>query len=520
MRPRNGLSVNSSFPGTCPTLPVSVASVAPASPMMPGNAAAHSDRNAPTRPASGARMPGSGVRRPGKGPVARPPTRIDPPDRRPAPPAATRRLRLQLCLVTFCLLFNPSLTVAAETAEDYFRQGLAETRESDLESALSAFRSAQALGLDTPQLHYNLGVVLYRLGDLPAAESAFVSAAVADALRGPALYNLGRLAEARGEQERALQHYVAAAEQARTSEIRALARARVDALQPAPAASPWRGLLGAAIGYDSNPLLDADNRGGDDGAAYVDGLLWAEARLSGSDGPDIRGDVLVNLRHYPDERDAALQYADAGLSWRLQADAWTLRPGLRGSVVRFGGDTVETGGALGLDVERRLDVDWSAFGRAETARLRGGSDYRQLDGSRHMLRIGLRGGFDDWRLRLRYDLVVEDRDGLKLSDDAFESRSPLRHGVAIALERDLADRVWLDLQGGYRYSRYRERDRGVDGAAERRVDQRLMLASGLNVRLAEAWTGYLQARWTGNRSSVDDFDYVRSELTLGVDRSF
>ena len=62
----------------------------------------------------------------------------------------------------------------AQSAKDYFRQGIVASKQGNHTEALTAFEQAKAKGLDSAALHYNLGVSYFRLGRYQEAEQAFL----------------------------------------------------------------------------------------------------------------------------------------------------------------------------------------------------------------------------------------------------------------------------------------------------------------------------------------------------------
>lgn len=420
--------------------------------------------------------------------------------------------------------FIVCLPLSADEGRDFFALGLEASRAGAFDDALRYFREARASGLDTPELHYNLGVTQFRLGNLEAATAAFLRASAVDSLRGPALYNLGLVALESGKTPEAVRRFREARSAARTEQIRDLARRQLARLEPEgrdPERPPRvRGWLSVGAGYDSNPLLEADELPGTSGeAGFLEAVAWGDARLTANDQPDIRLQALGTLRRYPSAGDADFAVLDMGLRWRHRQATWRVEPGVGLSVVAYDDRRAEQGVYASVEMQRDLTDGHELFGRLEAARLDGGPDYSQLDGERFQILVGIRGRDSRLSWLARYEATAEDREGLS-EGDAFASRSPVRHGFLLGLDPALNEASWLSLRLGYRFSRYQDVDQRASGGSVRRVDHRWTASLALHHALPSGWEGFVRLGWTDNQSRVDVYDYTRTELMLGVDRAF
>ena len=417
----------------------------------------------------------------------------------------------------------PLCAVTGDPGRVHFERGVEASRDGSYKEALKSFQQARNEGLDSATLHYNIGVVLFRLERLDEAGIAFRRAAEGEELRGPGLYNQGLVALAQEKTDAAAGFFAAAVAEARTDQIRDLARRQLARLDESPTPVDMlstRAWISLAGGYDTNPVLEADNRSiRENGVAFLDALLWGDIRVTPPQHPDVRLEGLAALRRHEGESAADYHFLEAGVAWHGTAGPWRLVPALRVNAVTLGNDTVERRVLLALEGTRQVTGPVSLRLNAELARALGGSDYRQLDGHRHGLQVGLQDRDAGLPWLMRYELVYEDRVGLE-HDNGFESRSPLRHGLTLGLDPRLTGPAWLELRLAYRESRYRERDREADGSSLRRRDRRLRASIGVNRRLSQDWNGFLRLAWMDNRSRVEAFEYTRTELMLGVDRTF
>ena len=73
---------------------------------------------------------------------------------------------LSILLLTF---FSSFAEANENTAKTFFEQGNSYYSEGKYHKALSAYQSADSLGVVSPELYYNLGNTYYKLGDYPLA---------------------------------------------------------------------------------------------------------------------------------------------------------------------------------------------------------------------------------------------------------------------------------------------------------------------------------------------------------------
>lgn len=421
-------------------------------------------------------------------------------------------------LLGLLALLPGAVALAQNSAESFFNQGIAASREGDHDRALRQFQAAHRAGLNTAALHYNLGVSQFRTGDLDGAERAFRRATDSPEMAAPAYYNLGLIALERSRNEEARRNFREATDLARTEQIARLARARINELDERDRRG--RAWLSVEAGHDSNVALIPDNTSPlneDDG--FADLQLWGDYRLNGPDGPDIRVQGYLNTRAHADTPEADPFYIEAGPDWRSDIGAWQARLTATASHFSLDSETVEQTVEAGTDFRRPVPGLGELQARARLALARGGPDFGFLDGRIQSLRLGVRNRNAAVPWRLHYDLVHEDRHDVR-GNGTFQSASPLRHGISVGMTPALNHRTDLELTVSYRISRFADADTTQNGDTIRREDKRVILESRLSRQFQADWIGSLRLQWLENQSNRDAFDYNRVVLSVAIERVF
>ena len=429
-----------------------------------------------------------------------------------------RAFCLAAVLASFACL-APPLAGAAE-AGAHFDEAVKAFRAGDYDAALRRFLQARESGLDTPGLHYNLGVTYYRLRRYAEAESAFQSLARDPQWRALARYNLGLTAQRTGDARLARVYFDQAHRATTDPNLRQLASVALERLASASLPPRAGTLLALGGGYDSNPAIYTDSTapGSRNGGDYFGELLGVSTLNLGGDaalGWNAFGALV--LRHYLDQDAFDLQGLRAGISRDTDADRLQTSIGGNYGVVYLDGALLEQAMALDLQARRRLEAGGDLRASYHLARIGGGSGYRQLDGWQQ--RVVLDTGFA-WRRalwRAGIQVEIEDRRDLARGGE-FLSYSPQRHGIFVTAELPDVAGWRADLRLDYRTSRYRDPYR-LDGGSRvlEREDERTSLVLRGSREAGTDRRVFVEISHYRNDSSIDDYDYRRGQLLLGIE---
>ncbi len=404
-----------------------------------------------------------------------------------------------LPVLLFLVLSLPAPAEAVPKGDAAFRQGIQAFKREDYRQALEAFERAWRAGMRRPSLYYNLGVCHYKLGHLDRARSFFRSLTGTPGFRQLAWYNLGLVALKEGRKAEA-RRWLRKAAAGSNPRVAALARRTLHRLKPA---RPWRAGADLALGYDDNVLLRADDVPTRDGDNYLDLYLWGDYRPE----PDTRVGAFFSRQDYLDVNAGDFQQLGVTAARTFRHAGWHLVPSLRLTTSRLGGVDYQDIVDFRFTARKRLDGRRRLVLRVRHSSIDSGDPvYDPFQGARQQLRADYHLPVQAGRLRLRYQLELNDRD-----DSPTASFSPTRHQFRARLRRRLGGDWRGEAELEYRRSNYP----AVAGFS--RQDDRWRLRLGARRRLDKDMMLVLRYTYTDNRSNQASRDYTRNELSAGVE---
>ena len=431
------------------------------------------------------------------------------------------RLNLLFCVVM--LLFS---SVCWSASHESFTEGLRAAKTGDYSAALTHFTDAENSGMDSPVLRFNLGVVHYKLGKYGQAKTYFAQI-ISDAKWGAlAEYNLGLLSEKIGQDQQARTHYRQAAKQATTPKLRQLANAKV-ASQPdrnTDLDDSWIAYTSVAAGFDDNVLLadDALLTAISNEEDYFLDLVGAGSRFVKGDYADgWRVDLTGYYRAYSDLDEFDFGMVSAGTVYNRLVDDWHVQAGFKADMQFTGGDAFTSGGTFRLrayhkfgEIGLRLTND---FGLIE-----GADDYDYLSGTQNRTSLELIRSLDRTRMRIGYQLNLDDRDDLGLTNEFF-SYSATRHGVFAAIEQSFSNALSAEVRVNFRTSEYDDDNIEVefDSSVTQRTRDEDRVSGNVRVayRLSDRWNVFGEFQYIDNDANFDRYNYDSSVFMMGIERS-
>jgi len=405
-----------------------------------------------------------------------------------------------------------------------FEAGVRAYRSGDFATALRHFQQAQADGASNDQLLFNLALTLYRLEQYDAARDMFLDLREHSGMEGPADYHLGLIAAQRSDNNEAVLRLSAVAN-SDSSELRQLAQTALERMQGSQPAPRIAAYARTGLGFDSNRNQISESlriEGPEAESAYADfyGSVLQRLRSTGGSGSVGRTDVRASLFVRDYEVDDALDQAAISLAlrkvWRVRS--WSVTLG-----GEFEAATLDNHGlyellSLNIDAARRMGSSTFRL-RYRPSIIDAGYRYDYLDGQRQQLELTQDVPLGAATLQLGYEVELNDRRDFEAGDEFF-SQSPLRQGPFFRFSRELNKDLSLDVNAAYRRSRYRdENEFEQDGSlvTERRVDSLSYVGLMLRLTLAPAWALRLDYRYSDNRSSLDQYDYIREVASLNLE---
>ncbi|MEX2198765.1 MAG: tetratricopeptide repeat protein [Burkholderiales bacterium] len=402
-----------------------------------------------------------------------------------------------------CVL-APAPAAAAFPGEQHFNAARAAFNAGDFAAALQRFLQARHSGLDTPGLRFNLGATYYRLHRYAEARAEFEALARDPQWAPLAHYNLGLTSMRLGDTEGGRAHFDQAHRTSADTNLRTLAGVALERLGRATLPPRSGTVVSLAGGYDSNPALYTDNTvagsrtGGD---TFVEALGASTRNLSGNAALGWNAHGAFVLRKYLDQGEFDVQGLRIGISRDTDTGAAQFSVGGNHGIVYFDGQLLEQAAALEVQGRTRLQGGRDLRASYELASIDGGSHYRYLDGWQQRLSAGVGFAWQRALWRTGYQLDIEDR-----RDPGY---SPRRHRLfAIAELPDVAG--WkTEARAEYRASRYHD--------AQARRDDRYGLALRASRDAGAGRRAFVDYSYYRNESSIDDYDYRRSQLMLGLE---
>lgn len=430
-----------------------------------------------------------------------------------------RSLTLMLLLLAS---LSPALATTATQAE--FERGLAASQRGEHQQAVKAFLQAQQAGFDKPALHYNLGVSYFRLEEYARARQQFERLARDPQWAALAHYNLGLVARRLDDPDRAADHFEQAYRRTDNNRLRALAATALDRLPVSRHDAGTTFSATVAAGYDSNVALAPDAETvnlTDNSDMFVEAGAVVNHRLSAdrSSARYLFGGL--HVRQYTDVSEFDQYSLRLGLNQLHMGQRWQLD--LSGYVDSIYVDSSRFEQSLNFDVRaRRPLAGGKVLGlRYQGGLIDGGSRYAYLDGWQQRLGINTLLPTDAGRLRLGYQLELNDRDDLARNGEFF-SYSPTRHKLFVLLDRPAPGNWHYTLRGEYRYSRYDDPYRLTNGSTREvtREDHRYLAGVRGQRTLSRKTDLFLDYRYIDNDANLEAYDYARHQIMGGIEARY
>ena len=420
----------------------------------------------------------------------------------------------------FGLWFLASVAGAA-TGDQLFAQGVGAFKNGNFDLAVIYFQQARAAGLDPPTLYFNLGASLYKLGRYAQAEEAFRQCARDPLWASLANYNAGLAAYQRGQHVAAADYFKHASRTGDSDEVRGLALAMLERVDPAASREP-RGTLSVNAGYNDNVILSADSQtlstsGESD---YFSEALATATGWWGKNARTLRWDASLYDLRYRELSDTNITSVTLGVSTPSRIASWYTSVGAQWEYVLRDGQHFQQIGSLRLTGIRdrpnrgdlRLNVQVSAIDALD-------SDFAFLDGSHQEIEASIGQRVGGGQTRFGLGIERNDRADLAIANEFF-SFSPLRYRVSFAGSWPVRGYWRLQPSASYTRSRYADAEQRAGGLVATREDDERRFTLRTTYRLTEFWRLFGEYTYTDNRSNFPEFSYSQRIVSLGASRPF
>jgi tetratricopeptide (TPR) repeat protein len=437
-------------------------------------------------------------------------------------------MRMRLCAaLVFFLGMHLGAPALATPAEDY-RKGMQAFGSGQYPLALSHFIAARDGGMNSVTLNYNLGSTYFRLGRFDEALAQFGAVARHPAWAELAHYNMGLIEEVQKRGDAALEHFRIAYQVARTTQVGALAAAKLEALAtPATAAadSSWAGLVSLGAGHDDNVLLsDSQSTLGASNRSDRFGELQAYASryVRGGFEAGWRLDLAGYYRAYAELDDYNLGIASANLQYNRLFTHWYLESAGKLEAQASGSDYLATVGSYTLQAMHAAGPLILRL-RNELSYYEPGPRHDFIGGWQNRSAIELSRRFTRARLRFGYELEANRR-----KDDAagseFTSYSPVRHRLFADLRHGITAQLQVYGRVEYRWSKYLDPNVVLDSSSATftatRKDNRLTGALRLTYQPGSHWRWFADYQRAENDSNFGQYAYTNGQVGVGMEFTY
>ncbi|MCF6282242.1 MAG: outer membrane beta-barrel protein [Candidatus Polarisedimenticolaceae bacterium] len=394
------------------------------------------------------------------------------------------------------------------------------------QEAVRLFDQAQQAGMASGKLNYNKGVALYKLHRYKEAKKALLTAEAKAGNPTLVRYNLGLVSYRLSEVEEAEYWFNEVSREMKGEKLGSFADemlAKLNDKKPSKQAGKlWSVIIDSALGYDDNVTLENTEiaQGTNKSDFYLD--LYGSVAYRFSD--DKRNGLSVRLGlatiKYQNESRYNSTLYNAGLYQDNQFSDWRTRVGLKITRINLGGKEYLQKNTLQLQAAHYLSKSLRLRGRYDLSTYHELDDnYAHLAGQRHKIKLDGMWKGGNTKLRVGYDLELNDRDDLQWGSN-FTSYSATRHNIKATLSFPLIDKLRGKLGAEYRQSIYNDANivSGVSG--DTREDDRYRYRLEATYKLNRKVDLVGKYRYTDNVSNITSSSYRHSQILLGLQSYF
>lgn len=460
--------------------------------------------------------------------------------------------RLAVNLLISLLLIASSITnVLANTADDYFEQGVIAARNGDNQGAVRAFENAKRAGLTSSALYYNLGVIYYRMKVYAWSSEYFKKLTNDSDYAALAYYNLGLIAASKDQLSQAVRDFNISYSLTHDPKLKALSELALRRIGKATQSiaymdqdnlkhtagetneSDWRGLVSLTYARDDNVGLDNDEIKYVTGISqkhdnYADILATTHGYLYGNRKGGFSLTAYANVQKYSTasiSRNYDYSQYHIALSRESGDRFWRFRYGFGYDQTWFGGAdflklySVDFSGKRILDNRKYVRFHFISY------KITAIPLYQYLDGYKHLVKFDITVPGKWWKYRIGYSAELSNRQNFQSTTTyTYRSFSPLQNTLQ-AIGYFYFAKSWetrFELQ--YRNSIYRQEDM-LDTRTNTgfyRKDNRYLFSASLIYNFTRRWQASLDFSYTKNDSNrinstgTQLSDYQRSLVSASV----
>ena len=412
-------------------------------------------------------------------------------------------------MILTLFLFSSSAMASPETD---FKQGFNSFQAEDYSAAIRLFESAKKQGMKSVALYYNLASSYYKMADYATAKIYFKRVTQSEKMKDLAEYNLGLIALRENNHNEANKYFTSIALSSKDTKLMGLAKKQLSNIRTTE--KPWKVYLSANMGYDDNITASPSGTVLGLSDTFYDLFTSFDTVVAGKRKAGWIADASYFRIDFSDTNSSdEYQYA-FGIRKEHRLGSWDSRLHFTLSQSNFGDTDYQTilklnaRGIKKISKEDRLYLSYRYEDIQSDSTI-----YDYLEGWRQRTRIEYRNFTSKHIKELYYELELNDRGYLVATTYAYDY-SPTRHTVH-GKYTYLQSNVWHwsgDLS--YRMSDF------PASASFDRDDDRLRFSLSANYRINKTLKLITKLRYTDNKSTVDQYDYNKVILKMGLSKVF
>ena len=414
----------------------------------------------------------------------------------------------RIYLILLLISTTPSLVLAVEKGEAEYNSGVKSFKLKKYSTALSYFKKAASKGMTKNTLVFNIGVTYYKLGDYKKAENNFKRLLVDTNFRQISFYNLGLIAEKLKRQKNAISRYSKAVSINTDSKITQLANLQLDKLlnRKSVKNNKNKARVRLSFGNDDNITTTASNSPSNKSDNYLE--LYASIKAP------VKNNVNLNAAFYSLDYSTFsannYMFYSAGFDYSIKTLDWKIIPAINIIQSTLNNSSYQSVLDLKVSANKKLSQSSRVFLRYRHSNISSQNVlYDYLQGTRHQIRAEYMNRTELGKLRLRYQLELNDRQNTLLTN-----YSPTRHEFRARLKQTLKNNWGMSEEINYRLSNY-DAASGIT-----RNDSRLRLQfSALKKVKKNIHTG-VRYTYTSNNSNIVSEEYTKNNIQVFADWKF
>lgn len=411
------------------------------------------------------------------------------------------------------LLLIFSTSVVSASIKTDFEKGVVYFEAGNYEKAIKKFQSARKQGLRSTPLYYNIAATYFKLKKYNKSKRYFQELRKLPKMKSLAEYNLGLIASKQGNTIQAKRYFRSVIRSNQDTKLVSLSIAQIKRYTPVE--KPLSLYMGLTLGYDDNINVAPVGIVVHESDFYLDYILSAGYQIKGNHKNGWHADVVLADTNYMDSNKYDQKQYGAGLKRSRRYNRWDTNIKLAFDNIDYSHDDYLT--IIKLQAQGRYN--WSRNNKAYLSYryddISNDIDlYSYLDGWRQKFKAEFRNYTKTSKLKMYYELELNDRNDLLTLSLQEISYSPTRHTLRAKYANDVTNNWKLTADYAYRSSDY------PATSTQDRSDNRKRFSLSADNKISKDMAVRYRVEYTDNSSTDILYDYTRTVYTMSLNAFF